>query len=132
MITGRCGCGHCKWQAAGPIHWGLLCHCQDCRHASSSDYVSWLCVERSTVKWSGQRSTYQSSEEAERSFCANCGSPLSFESDLAPDETHLYAATLDDPSWYKPQAHIFWSERLPWVNVREDLPKNKFQLEAER
>jgi hypothetical protein len=40
-----------------------------------------------------------------------------------PDEIHLYAATLDDPSTYKPQAHYHWAERLPWVIVDDGLPR---------
>jgi hypothetical protein len=49
---------------------------------------------------------------------------MSFESEVFPDETHLYANTLDDPAAYEPTAHIFWSERLPWVRVSDDLPKH--------
>jgi hypothetical protein len=59
-----------------------------------------------------------------RSFCGDCGSPLSFETQIFADETHLYAATLEDPSLYRPTAHIFWSERLPWVTFSDDLPKH--------
>lgn len=47
---------------------------------------------------------------------------MSFETEVFPGETHLYAVTLDDPSVFEPTAHIFWSERLPWVHVRDDLP----------
>jgi len=40
-----------------------------------------------------------------------------------PDETHLYAATLDDPTNFAPQAHFHYAERLPWIEITDDLPK---------
>lgn len=123
-LTGRCMCGTVTWRSNGDILWAALCHCEDCRRAASSDYVSWFGVLRSTMTWTGPRRLYKSSPKVTRSFCAECGAPLSFETEIFPDETHLYAASLDDPAIYKPTAHIFWSERLPWVTVSDDLPKH--------
>jgi len=123
-LTGRCGCGAVAWRTDGPMLWRALCHCGDCRRAASADYVSWFGVARAATAWTGERRFHRSSPGVLRSFCATCGAPLSFETDIFPDETHLYAATLDDPSIYRPSAHIFWSERLPWVRFSDDLPKH--------
>ncbi|MEN0040305.1 MAG: GFA family protein [Pseudomonadota bacterium] len=109
--------------------WAALCHCEDCRRAASSDYVSWFGVKRDTVVWTGPRRCYTSSKAVTRSFCGDCGSPLSFETEVFEDETHLYATTLDDVMVYKPTAHIFWSEHLPWVAVSDDLPKHEKGLQ---
>ncbi|TCD11907.1 GFA family protein [Oricola cellulosilytica] len=128
-ISGRCLCGALTWSSSGPILWSALCHCEDCRRAASSDYVSWFGVLRSTVSWSGPRKFYRSSPKVMRSFCGQCGAPASFESEIFPDETHLYAATLDKPNLYRPTAHFFWSEHLPWVTVRDDLPKHQKGLQ---
>jgi len=122
-LHGHCKCGALTWRSDGPVLWSALCHCEDCRRAASSDYVSWFGVPRSSVRWSGPRVTYRSSEKVVRSFCGACGAPASFESEVFPDETHLYAATLDDPGTYRPTAHIFWSERLPWVRFDDGLPR---------
>lgn len=109
--------------------WAALCHCEDCRRAASSDYVSWFGVDREGVTWTGLLQTYQSSTHARRGFCGHCGSPLSFETDIFPSETHLYAVTLDDPALYSPEAHIFWSEKLPWVSADDDLPRHEKGLQ---
>ncbi|WP_419905978.1 GFA family protein [Kiloniella sp.] len=101
-----------------------MCHCEDCRRVASSDYVSWFGVRRDTLTWQGPRNIFNSSKQVQRSFCKECWSPTSFETDIFPDETHLYALTLDDVSVYQPTAHIFWSERLPWVHPADDLPKH--------
>ncbi|WP_092645310.1 GFA family protein [Jannaschia faecimaris] len=106
-----------------------LCHCEDCRRAASSDYVSWLGVKRQTIEWSGPRKVYRSSARVERSYCGECGSPLSFEPEVFADETHLYAATLDTPEVYQPTAHIFWSERLPWTCAGDSLPTHEKGLQ---
>lgn len=128
-LSGRCFCGACTWTARDEILWAALCHCKDCRRAASSDYVSWFGVPRDSVTWTGPRKTYHSSENVTRSFCSKCGSPLSFQTDILPDEIHLYAPSLDDPSVYKPTAHIFWSEHLPWVQDADDLPKHEKGLQ---
>ena len=130
VIAGRCLCGSVSWTAANHILWAALCHCEDCRRAASSDYVSWFGVKRKTVVWSGPRKTFSSSPKVVRSFCEDCGSPMSFETEVFPSETHLYAATLTDPTLYQPTAHIFWSERLPWIKERDTLPKHAQGLQA--
>ena len=129
-LSGKCLCGAVTWTAAPPILWAAICHCEDCRRAASSDYVSWFGVHITGVTWSGPRATYASSAPVTRSFCGRCGAPLSFESQVFPGETHLYAATLDDPGLYHPTAHIFWSERLPWVHPGDGLPRHDKGLQT--
>ena len=129
-LSGKCFCGAVKWHTKGPMLWAALCHCEDCRRAASSDYVSWFGVEMAHTTWQGPRETYTSSPGVTRSFCRDCGAPMSFESEVFPTETHLYAPTLDNPELYQPTAHIFWSEHLPWVRVTDDLPKHEKGLQA--
>ena len=123
-LTGRCFCGALRWRGQGPMLWTALCHCEDCRRAASADYVSWFGLAKESVAWSGPRVCYKSSQKVTRSYCGDCGAPASFESEVFPGELHLYAPSLDDPALYQPSAHIFWSERLPWVQVADDLAKH--------
>ena len=46
-----------------------------------------------------------------------------YQNELWPMETHLYAASLEEPTKFSPQAHYHWAERLPWVQIADDLPK---------
>lgn len=41
-----------------------------------------------------------------------------------PLETHFYAASLEDPSDFEPTAHFFYSEKLPWLHVEDNLKKH--------
>ena len=55
---------------------------------------------------------------------------MSFETEVLPDETHLYAPSLSDRSLYQPTAHIFWSEKVPWLSINDGLPKHEKGLQA--
>ena len=129
-LSGRCFCKAVSWSAKSDILWAAFCHCEDCRRASSADYVSWLGVERGRVVWQGPRQFFQSSEKVTRSFCGDCGAQMSFETSVFPEETHLYAASLENPKIYQPTAHLYWSERLPWVEFNDGLPKHQKGLQA--
>ena len=123
MIEGRCMCGTVRYRVPGPMLWAAYCHCTDCQHAAGADYVSWFGVTRDTVEWTGDRGFFKSSPQVVRSFCEACGTPMTFETEILPEETHLYAPSLDDRSLYRPTGHVFWPERVPWLTLADDLPK---------
>ena len=50
---------------------------------------------------------------------------MAYRSTRFPDETHFYAASLDDPSDFQPDAHFFWSEHVPWLEPSDDLPRKR-------
>ena len=35
---------------------------------------------------------------------------------------HTRAGTLDDPSWVKPDVHIYTRSKLPWIELPESVP----------
>ena len=39
------------------------------------------------------------------------------------DELHIPDATLDDPEGGTPTAHVYWSERLAWLEIGDTLKK---------
>jgi len=124
IISGKCFCGQSQYRCNSSMTYTALCHCEDCRRAASSDYVSWFGLPKSEIQWSGPRKFFKSSENVTRSFCENCGSPLTFETTLIPGLTHLYASTLDHQDIYLPTAHLHWSEKAPWVSLSDNLPKH--------
>jgi hypothetical protein len=48
---------------------------------------------------------------------------MTYQAAIWPDETHLYAATMDDPAQFEPQAHFHFAEKLDWIAFKDDLPK---------
>ena len=123
-IKGRCLCGAVLWQSPGPVLWAGHCHCESCRRATSAQFASFFGVPRAAADWSGNLIKHStSSGRVTRKFCAACGSQMSYENEKWPDEIHLYAASLDDPSLFIPEAHYHFAEKLPWVAITDDLPK---------
>jgi hypothetical protein len=45
-----------------------------------------------------------------------------FRSEDAPSEVSVNTASLDDPSAFAPQKHIFAQSRIPWFHTRDELP----------
>ena len=81
------------------------------------------------MSWQGPRQFYASSPGVKRGFCPSCGSPLSFTGANWPGEVHIYAATLDDPTVYKPDLHCYTAEHLDWLKIDDGLPRFEGQGE---
>ena len=123
-LSGRCLCGAVCRTSPGPVLWAGHCHCESCRRATSSPMTSFFGVPRGSVAWDGVLTKLHSSDgNVRRQFCATCGSQMSYQYEGWPDETHLYAATLDDPTQFKPEAHYHYAEKLPWLQITDDLLK---------
>lgn len=121
--TGRCACGSVTYSTTAADLWAGHCHCESCRRASSAPVTSFFGVPRDSVTWNGEIAVRASAAGVQRGFCAQCGTQLYYQFDGWPDETHLYAATLDDPTQFHPTAHFHFAERVPWLTVTDDLPK---------
>ncbi len=123
-ITGRCLCGDVRFAAGGGMRSSNHCHCESCRRATSSPFTTWFTVDRSALRWTGAApQSYASSPGVTRHFCPRCGSPMDCETAERPGEFDLYAASLDDHSGFRPQSHSYWDERVTWVTLADDLPR---------
>ncbi len=121
---GRCLCGAVTYEYSGPENWRGYCHCESCRRNSGAPVVAWLGVPRTAFRYTGAMpKIYASSPGARRSFCANCGTPVAFEHDKYPQEIHLYACGLVDPSAYAPTFHVHYEEKVPWMEIADDLKR---------
>lgn len=122
-LTGHCLCGAVTWRTESDPIWAGFCHCDSCRRASSSPVTAFFGVLRDSVDWRGDIAVNASSENVRRGYCATCGTQLYYQSTRWPTETHLYAATLDDPAQFQPAAHFHYAEALPWLKIDDGLPK---------
>jgi hypothetical protein len=123
-IQGHCLCGAIIFEADGAPLWSCFCHCESCRRNTSAPVTAFLGFRRTDVRFTGKPlRRFHSSPGVTRSFCADCGTPLAFEGERWPDEIHLYAASLAEPETFRPQGHVHWCEKLPWLLIDDDLPK---------
>jgi hypothetical protein len=121
-LAGGCSCGAVRYEAeAAPFH-RTLCHCVDCRRAAGAPAVAWFSVPVAALRYvRGAPAVRRSSAQVERSFCAACGTPLTYRNDATPDEVDVTTCSLDEPEAASPQDHTFASQRLAWMRV-DDLP----------
>ena len=124
--TGRCLCGRIKYQTDAPPRWIGHCHCESCRRQTGAAVATFVGYAEGDVEFvEGTRAMYDSSPGVRRGFCAACGTPLSYEADRFPGEVHLYVSTLDHPERFVPQFHVYYGEKIPWLEVRDALPRYK-------
>jgi hypothetical protein len=71
---------------------------------------------------SGQLAAHSASDSGIRKFCAQCGSPIVFESTMRRSYG-VFAGTLDDAPRFKPDAQIYTSRRAAWPSVETSAEK---------
>ena len=120
-MKGSCLCGAVVYEIDGldmPI---LHCHCSTCRKAHAAPFNSSAGVMREHFRWlQGQDklSSYESSPGKRRYFCSVCGSHMVAER-VAQPHVILRVATLDDDPQARPQAHIWVSHDVAWLEDEE-------------
>ncbi len=123
-MNGRCLCGNLQFAVRGKRLWVAHCHCDSCRHNTGSAVATFVGYNKEQLTYTrGERKFYESSPGVRRGFCADCGTPMTYEADRCPEEVHLYVSTLDEPGAYRPQLHVFFAERIPWMDLNDDLPR---------
>jgi hypothetical protein len=125
-LQGGCQCGAIRYETTGAPLAVALCHCTMCRHAHAAPAVAWALFAQAQVRFShAQPTTYASSPEAARGFCAACGTQISFTADYLPEMIDLAVGSFDDPVALAPQFHYWDAERLPWVEFTDRLPRHR-------
>lgn len=123
-ISGGCLCTACQFEVRLPSKWCAHCHCTMCRKAHGAGFVTWVGFESDQFQWTRGEETvrwHQSSAEARRAFCSECGSTMLFESKRWAGETHVAVGCLDGELDRKPQANVFISTHVDWMPLDESL-----------
>jgi hypothetical protein len=124
-FTGGCLCGELRYEAEGQPAMCGLCYCADCRKASGSGFVPFMGFASSAVRFTGTPMKFVSKaangNEAVRNSCPYCAS-LVFGGEIGITRSYtIYAGSLDDPSWFRPQVAIFTRGRAQWVTIPPGL-----------
>ncbi|WP_423601915.1 GFA family protein [Sphingomonas sp. MS122] len=110
--TGACACGAIRYEIAEEPAIMNLCQCRQCQRESGSGHGAHLTFAGATVTVSGNPVWWESVGEngtrKRRGFCPTCGSPMFIALPDMPEIFITSAASLDDPSRYRPQA-IYWT-----------------------
>jgi len=126
MLRGGCFCGAVRYEATGQPYHRTICHCSICRRTTGAPFVAWFSVPRAAFRFvQGTPATLRSSPHATRSFCAQCGTQLSFADDAAPAEIDITTCSLDDPGQAPPEDHTHTASRLAWTALADGLPTHR-------
>jgi hypothetical protein len=125
--SGGCLCGALRYEVEGEPRSAGYCYCADCRKASGSGFVPFMNFGRDAVRFFGEarqfRSKAASGGEAVRNSCPVCMS-LVFGGEIDKSQSFtIYAGSLDDPSFFRPQVAIFARGRPAWAVVPASFPE---------
>ncbi len=119
---GRCFCGAVTFEIDAPIKWCVLCHCESCRRQCSAPVTAFVGADHGKWRWTGARPKFRtSSPGVERSFCGDCGSPISYRSEHLSGFMNFHVAAMEQPERFVPTRHVAVEERLPWFPIADDL-----------
>ena len=123
--TGGCLCGDVRFEASGPPDWVAHCHCASCRRNTGAALATFAGYTQATFAYvKGAPAQFSSSPGVARSFCARCGTSLTYEADWCAGEVHINIGTLDHPEQFSPQRHVFVGEKVPWLHIDDGLPRH--------
>ena len=123
-MEGGCHCGAIRYKLTKKPDWLGACYCRDCQKISGAPYIAFAGFRNGGVELlKGEPKNYESSDKVTRSFCSNCSSPFAFIYKDKPDDIYISVTTLDDPTDFGPQQHIWVSRKMPWVCIDDKLPQ---------
>jgi hypothetical protein len=124
---GGCLCGEVRFEARGYPRAVFHCHCASCRRHNAAVVATFAVFPTAPewFRWQGrsQPGRYQSSSGVTRSFCRQCGTPLSYQAEKYPGEIHLNIGAFDHAEALEPTAHFFTAEKVSWFDTADSLPR---------
>jgi len=120
---GGCLCGSVRFRASGPCRPVLVCHCRQCARWTGYLVAATAVPSANFDIMSGMDSLrwYRSSENAERAFCAICGSSLFWRHDHRP-HVAIMAGAFDQPSGLRLDCHVHAADCGDYDVIGDALP----------
>lgn len=120
---GGCICGAIRYRVNGTPTNSMVCHCQSCRRVAGAPVVAWLTFPSAQFELlRGHPSEFRSSDPVRRTFCADCGTPLTYEHQDADGTIDVTTCSLDNPNLFPPTHHSWLSHDLSWIRFGDGLP----------
>ncbi|MFT4256335.1 MAG: GFA family protein [Pseudoxanthomonas sp.] len=121
--AGGCQCGAIRFRVTGALDDASICHCRMCQKAFGAYYAPLVSTRGAELQWTrGEPKRFASSNLVRRGFCAECGTPLTYE---APDGVALAAGAFDHPERYAPHVQYGAECKLPFFDGLAQLPARR-------
>jgi hypothetical protein len=129
-LSGGCLCGAVRYEARATHREGYYCHCRMCQLAFGNTRAAFVNLRKDEVRWlASPPAYYASSKIARRGFCAQCGTPLSFEF-LDGERMDLSVGSLDTPAALTPVSHFAIESRIANWHADDGLPGERIDQNA--
>jgi hypothetical protein len=124
-LTGGCHCGAVRYEATVENNEAYYCHCRMCQRSFGNIFATFFNLPKASVKWATHAPKYfHSSKIAQRGFCGECGTPLSFAFHDS-ERMDLSVGSLDHPEMMKPVSHFAVEYRIAPFRTPDGLPEEK-------
>jgi hypothetical protein len=101
-MTGGCQCGAVRYALYAEPTEASICHCRMCQKAFGNYVAPLTGVRLKDLAWTrGEPGLFRSSDQVERGFCRECGTPL-FYRVLDRDRISVSIGSLDEPGRVAP------------------------------
>ena len=125
LLKGQCLCGSVKYEIEGEPQLSFLCQCTQCQKITGTGHSAEFAVPEKAVSLSGELKSYAMKSEngnaVSSQFCPTCGNPIFKKSSGYLGLLFFHVATLENPSFFKPQK-VFWASSCqPWDHVDPEL-----------
>jgi hypothetical protein len=125
-FEGGCLCGSIRYRSTAAPMRGVICHCSMCRRHSGAPVLAFVHFPATAFTWIGGEPTrFRSSQDAERGFCAKCGSTLSMHEPVIADRVQIVVGSLDEPDRVRIDDHVWTEDSISWFEVSDELPRFK-------
>ncbi len=123
-FTGGCQCGAVRYRLdVAVLEKPHVCHCRMCQKATGGLFAALAGAPKNRVVWlRSDPAFYASSNLAQRGYCRDCGTPLTFTYDDPKARLYVTIGSLDDPEAAAIEIQYGLESKLSWVRFCEDVP----------
>ncbi|MDI7864527.1 GFA family protein [Rhizobiaceae bacterium n13] len=124
VFDGGCFCGRIRYRLNDRPMFVHCCHCRDCQRQTGSAFAINALIEADRVELvAGEPVVTTLSTDSGHPHdvyrCSECQSALWSDYGRRRWMSFVRVASLDDPSAFAPDVHIYARSKLPWVRLPE-------------
>ena len=125
FFTGSCLCGLVKYKSNSDPLVIQNCHCDQCRKATGSVYLTNLFIKEENFEITGEVNNYTHLSDAGNNmtkyFCPNCGSQVFGKNSGRPGIITIRAGTVNEKDIIKPIRNLFLKSKVPSTPINSNL-----------
>jgi hypothetical protein len=125
LWQGGCQCGAVRYEFTVRPGNPCICHCRMCQKQFGNFFGSFAGSHPDQFRITrGTLAVFKSSDDAERGFCRDCGTPLTYRA-VSREHVSVSIGSLDRHSEMMPQFQYGVESREPWLGEIMQLPATR-------